>query len=52
MNRRGFLHSSLGATSLSVSLAAAGTADTPRVDPVAALTQSLNPKIQAAVKLH
>jgi len=48
MNRRGFLHSSLGATSLSVSLAAAGTADTPRVDPVAALTQSLNPKIQAA----
>ncbi|MFP6762716.1 MAG: dipeptidase, partial [Planctomycetaceae bacterium] len=54
MNRRGFLQSSMGATSLGVTLAATSTGTTdsqaagPDFDPLSALTKNLNPKIQAA----
>jgi membrane dipeptidase len=45
MDRRGFLHSSIGAT---LAGAAVGNAAEQTADPVAALTKNLNPKIQAA----
>lgn len=49
MDRRGFIQSSLGATLAGATVAGAdGNAAEPTVDPVAALTGNLNPKIQAA----
>lgn len=49
MDRRGFLHSSLGATFAGAAVAGADSSPAePTVDPVAALTGNLNPTIQAA----
>ena len=45
MDRRGFLQSSVGAT---LAGAAAVAQEEANVDPVAAMTERLNPKIQAA----